>query len=96
MREDLIRDIVGRLMTDAEFRDQVSKAPGSLFGQYDLSEDERDTLFNMDIEGIQLQQLGTRLSASFGRAIRTGAAGDEEECGCCPTKHSACYPRNCT
>jgi hypothetical protein len=97
MRENVIRDVVTRLMTDDAFRQKIIEMPGSLWGEYDLSEDEGSVLFNMEIEGVPMQRLEQRLSASFGKSLmHDNPDKPDDQCGCCPEKDPCCYPAHCS
>jgi hypothetical protein len=87
MREEIVREIVTRLMTDDEFRNQLINMPGAIIKGYGLDDDEVSAL-QSHVEGGGLNILEQRLSASMGRAIGVAAGGD---CGCgCVT------PKKCT
>lgn len=96
MREHAIREVVTRLITDNEFRQQIIDMPGSLWGEYDLTKEEGQAIFNMDIEGMPMRRLEQRLSASFGTSLmHDNPDNPDDQCGCCPEKDPCCYPQNC-
>jgi len=89
MREDVIREIVTRLMTDEDFREALVQKPGSVLVPYGLDSEEQSALQAQLGEG-GITILETRLSASLGKSIATGSAGN---CGCgcvSPKKCDSC------
>jgi hypothetical protein len=90
MREDVIRDIVTRMMMEPEFGQALRESPGKVLGQYNLTLDEIAALQNQ-AGGIQLDRLEERISASLSRGTRLGA-NPEPECGCCAVSPKKCPP----
>ena len=88
MREDVIRDIVNRMMMEPEFGQALRESPGKVLGQYNLTSDEIAALQNQ-AGGIQLDRLEERISASLSRGTRLGA---DPECGCCAVSPKKCPP----
>jgi hypothetical protein len=74
MREQVIREIVSKIMTDESFRDAVQNRPGNVLKPYGLSQDELETL-QSQVGSSGVNVLEQRLSASLGMLLSA-------ECGC--------------
>jgi hypothetical protein len=81
MREDVIRQIITRIMTDPAFADQVRTLPGKALGGLGLDREEMDALFNQ-INASGLDVLETRVSASLIKGTMAGTEGCK--CACRP------------
>lgn len=86
MRENVIRDIVTRLLTDTAFAEAVRTTPAKALKSYDLTDEEMSAVYDNDAITSSLGRLETRISASL---IRNSAAGDDC-CGC--VKAGKCPP----
>jgi hypothetical protein len=88
MREDVIREIVTRMMMEPQFSTDVRERPGFVLAQYNLTGDEIAALQNQ-AGGIQLDRLEERISASLSKG--SFLSGDPE-CGCCVVSPIKCPP----
>jgi hypothetical protein len=92
MRENIMREIVTRLMTDAEFRDQVMLTPPKALMLYNLDTEEISALSQMEVPGMDMNRVNVlekRISAS---TLRNTMLSGDDECGCCPKGLAICQP----
>jgi hypothetical protein len=87
MRENVVREVISRMLTDQAFLLAVQQMPGKALREYDLTPDELSAISANDSGGLGIGRLENRISAATTRPIM----GDPDECGCCNVK-----PRKCT
>lgn len=90
MRENVIRDVVTRLMTDPAFVQEVQQTPGRALSQYDLTDDELAAISANDSGQWGLGRLENRISAATARPIF--GSDDIDGCGCCNVSPAKCPP----
>ncbi len=71
MSQEAVQQVIGRAITDAEFRQQLIDNARAACAGYDLSEDELDALEALDQESLKAfaGTLDPRLSKSAGRGF---------------------------
>lgn len=71
MSQEVVQQIIGRAVTDAEFRQQLIDNARAACAGYDLSTEELDALEALDSESLKsfAGTLDTRLSKSAGRGF---------------------------
>ena len=64
MSNEKIQEIIGRMVSDAEFRQQLFDNPEAALADYDLSAEEMEAFKNMSDEGFDnlAGDLGDRIS----------------------------------
>jgi hypothetical protein len=87
MREQVVREVISRMLTDQEFLRAVQQTPGKALGGYALTPEELAAISANDNGGLGIGLLENRISAATTRPV----LGDPDECGCCNVK-----PRKCT
>jgi hypothetical protein len=87
MREHVVREIVGRMLTDTDFLLAVQQTPGKALRGYDLTQEELAAIGSSDSGELSIGRLENRISAATTRPIM----GDPDECGCCNVS-----PKKCT
>jgi hypothetical protein len=87
MRESVVREVVSRMLTDAEFLQAVQQTPGKALSGYGLTPEELAAISANDSGGLGIGRLESRISAATTRPV----FGDPDECGCCNVK-----PKKCT
>jgi hypothetical protein len=80
MRENVIRDIVTRIMTDDEFRQGVLERPGIALKEYNIDNEELTALVTQ-MGGVGVVMFEPRISASL-TAPTLGAGDGGCKCGC--------------
>ena len=73
MSKENTRKIVSRAVTDENFRRELFSNPDRIFGEYDLTEDERQALRSIPAETMDdfANQLEKRISMSGTRLMHT-------------------------
>jgi hypothetical protein len=71
MSQDAVQQVIGRAITDAEFRQQLIADARAACADYDLTEEELTALDALDGDNLQAfaGQLDARLSKSAGRGF---------------------------
>jgi hypothetical protein len=69
MAQEDVQYILQKLVKDPTFRQKFKDDPGSAMDRFDLSQDERNALQNMDVDGF------TRAASDLGRFAPTAAVG---------------------
>jgi hypothetical protein len=71
MSHEVVQQIIGRAVTDAEFRQQLIDNARTACAGYDLTEEELDALEALDQESMQAfaGKLDARLSKSGGKGF---------------------------
>ncbi|PDW03704.1 Franean1_4349 family RiPP [Candidatus Viridilinea mediisalina] len=71
MSQEVVQQVIGRAITDAEFRQQLITNARAACADYELSEEELTALEALDHEGLKAfaGQLDARLSKSAGRGF---------------------------
>ena len=71
MSQQVVQQIIGRAITDAEFRQQLIDNARAACAGYELSDDELDALEALDQESMKAfaGKLDARLSKSAGRGF---------------------------
>jgi hypothetical protein len=71
MSHEVVQQVIGRAITDAEFRQQLIDNARAACAGYDLTDDELDALEALDQESMQsfAGKLDARLSKSAGRGF---------------------------
>lgn len=71
MSQDAVQKVIGRAITDAEFRQQLLDDAHAACADYDLSEEELAALEALDPDSLKLfaGKLDARLSKSAGRGF---------------------------
>jgi len=87
MRENVVREVVSRMLTDQEFLSAVRETPGKALRGYDLTPEELSAISANDGGGLGIGRLENRISAATTRPVM----GDPDECGCCNVS-----PKKCT
>lgn len=78
MREDVIREIVTRMITEPAFATELRERPGMALWDYKLTKEESAAL-NEQLAGAQVNPLEERISASLISFFR---ADPDDGCGC--------------
>jgi hypothetical protein len=78
MREEVIREIVTRMLTDTGFAQELRERPGMALWDYKLTTDESAAL-QEQLGSTQVNPLEERISASLTRFF---ASDGDEGCGC--------------
>ncbi|MBI4786730.1 MAG: hypothetical protein HY782_06770 [Chloroflexi bacterium] len=86
MREEVVREVITRFMTEPDYLDAFkSYGAERIVSRYQLTRDEMEALKNMAPKEMGLGKLDTRISASTVKGIE--ASG----CPClCPNTSNAC------
>jgi len=87
MRENVIREVVSRLLTDRDFLTAVQLTPGKALAAYGLTPEELTAISANDDGKLGIGRLETRISAA---TIRPPMASGDDECGCCAVKPHKC------
>jgi hypothetical protein len=88
MREDVIREVVSRMLTDPAFLQAVRQMPGKALSGYNLTAEELAAISASDTGSLGIGQLESRISAATLRPIMA----DPDGCGCCVASTKKCPP----
>jgi hypothetical protein len=86
MRENIVREVVTRMLTDVDFLHAVQQTPGKALQGYNLTPEELSAISASDSGGLGIGRLENRISAATTRPVM----GDPDECGCCNVKPHKC------
>lgn len=75
MREDVIREVVSRLLTDQDFLNGVRMTPRKALAPYQLTEEELNAVSSADDGSLGIGRLENRISAAFISPVM-------DDCGC--------------
>ncbi len=97
MREDVVRNIVTRMLTDADFLKAVRETPGKALMGYELSPDELTAISSTDDGALGIGRLEARISALTLKPPPTGTGGTRVPgeppppgCGCVTVSPAKC------
>lgn len=67
MAANAVQSVLGRAVTDSEFRKMLRENPGEALTGYDLSDEEKDALMHLDAEKVDglAQSLDDRITKGF-------------------------------
>jgi hypothetical protein len=70
MSQSDVQAVLGRAATDSEFRNQLMGDAASALAEYDLSDEERDALSNLQSETLSAfaESLDDRISKGFSKS----------------------------
>jgi hypothetical protein len=89
MRENVVREVVSRMLTDPEFLHVVQQTPGKALRGYDLTQEELSAISASDSGALGIGRLESRISAATTRPIM---ADPPDDCGCCTVSPKKCPP----
>lgn len=75
MREEVIREVVTRLLTDPDFLHDVKMTPRRALAPYSLTQEELSAVSSADDGNLGIGRLENRISAAFIRPVM-------DDCGC--------------
>ena len=90
MREDVVREVITRLLTDQDFLTSVQQTPGKALQQYGLSQEELSAVSSVDSGNLGIGRLESRISAATTAPIFRTGDPDPPECGCVNVSPKKC------